>query len=1435
MNKKHFLIFFLGLMSSAVIAQRHTDKLDRGLVAIPTGSTSGSTTNLVTWRRLSNEYYDVKYNLYKNGKEVASNLTTTCYADNSNGLPTTTYQVAAVVNGAVQEKCGAVTAWTQYVYKNGNNRYATAYLDIPLATVYDRDGNDVTSHYEPNDAEMADLDGDGQLEIIIKRLNTVDAKGYDSGLVDAKGNARWIIYPQNSREFVVLDAYDVDWQTGKATLLWRIDCGPNMVSANSTEINIIAYDWDEDGKAEVVLRGADNMIVYGNDGKKQLFTIGNMSVNTRPVWYTSNEKGSSTANLAYTSTGSEYLIYMNGETGEKYQVTDYPLTRESASAWGDGSGHRSSKYFFGAPFLDGRKASLFLGRGIYTRHKMIAMNLNSKNHTWSTLWTWNCNDSSSPWYGNGYHNYIIADVDEDGRDEIVYGSMVIDDNGMGLSTTGLGHGDAQHVGDFDPYRKGLEFFGCNEDKPAMNYRNATTSELYIRRTADDDDGRALMDNFSNNYPGSQGRSVSTGLFSSVTDKEIDGLTIDWGDLNFRIYWDGDLCSEILNSPGTAKEAKVEKPGTGRLFTSSGCNMNNDSKNNPCFQGDIIGDWREEIVVRCGGNLRVYTSGIYTSYSLPMLWNDHQYRQAMVWQMMAYNQPPHLSYFLGEMEGITVAPPTLTNDGRTEVANGETITTTTDHLLMCETNNMSVSVEDGASPYLLTVNTPSWVQGHDNNNNITTETFIHTLTGGAFTGKMRLIKQGNGILELPNVTETYTGETSVWAGTLRFNGTMEKSPVWLNRHTTLETDGGVFTESITADYGSTIAVGSGGITVGTLTLNHGARLKVGIDADGTVTPINATKIVLNKKSGDAWEQYGPQYLKPVIEFTLDGTLGDGVYIIGDVGEVMGDMEQAVVLEGLDGVANPRLMAESGKLCLVVGTGESVDCPEATFAVGGYQQTADGLLPVVSINPGTFSYGGSEVTPTISATFNGETVNLTTLYSEDYEESSDVSSWTNGGGDLELATDNGKYVRHNIPNSTNNRSAYSLFDGINFTSITSYAIEFDAALTAGIDTRNTTASNTDFVVMSKGAVIPTKINVGYGYNASKCNAPGCNYLFRLNSSGTGNQTFIINESEATVTLLPSTWYHYSIDIDIVTKTATYTIIGNNGIMATGFFDLPEGTSCEAYGLFILDGRYGGNTCIDNIRIYRTDGYYVTVTEPGTLEVTTSYPGCQSATSSYMVTMLDELSTTAPEMADVNYVSVKRTLKAGEWSTVCLPFSMNSEQLSTAFGSDFRVAEFTGYNKSEGVISINFTDVTAMEANHPYIIKVTKDMTRFGVSDVAINPQNPVSSPSLNASFVGTYTASTIIPVGGLYLSSNKFWYSTGNSQSKAFRAYFDLDDKLANLDASRIVMSFGDGTVTGIADNERNYGEDWLFDLQGRRIKKTPGQGVYIRQGKKLLMK
>ena len=1197
------LIMFLAIATSA-LAQRHTDQLDRGLVAVQTGVAGNSSSNLLTWRRLTNEYFGVTYNVYKDSIKVASNLTTTSYSDPKSATYNTQYQVAAVIGGIEQKKCAAIKPWKQYVYQL-NVRCATGYLDIALDSVYSRSGINITDHYQPNDAEMADLDGDGQLEIIIKRLNTYDASTAQTGK----------LYPQESTQFVVLDAYDVDWVTGEATLMWRIDCGPNMVSMNSTEINIIAFDWDEDGKAEVVLRGADNMIVYGTDGRTQLYTIGNMSVNTRNTFDTTDGQ------YAWTHTGAEYLIYMNGQTGALYQKIDFPLKRlesgESSlnAAWGDDYGHRSSKYFFGAPFLDGRHASLFLGRGIYTRHKMIAMNLDRTTHQWSERWRWNCNDSSSPWYGNGYHNYIIADVDEDGRDEIVYGSMVIDDNGQGLSTTGLRHGDAQHVGDFDPYRKGLEFYGCNEDKPSMNYRNATTSEIYYRVTGTSDDGRGLMDNFTNLYPGSIGRSVSSSIISSVCDKPVEGMEGDsfiaWGDLNFRIYWDGDLCSEILNSPGTAREAKVEKPGTGRLFTSNGCNMNNSSKNNPCFQGDIIGDWREEFVLRCGTNIRVYTTGMGTDYSLPTLWNDHQYRQAMVWQMMAYNQPPHLSYFLGEMEGITQAPPTLTMDGRTEISNGGSITSAnTTPVILCETNDMTVSVGNGAHPEVVYVNAPSWVQGHDDNDNITTTYYTHTLTGGAFTGSTRLVKQGDGVLQLPTVTETYTGATDVWAGTLLFDGTLQSSPLWLNRFTTLVSQGGTFGGGITADYASRIIPGGenrlGTITTTTLTLNHGSRLVIDLDVSNTSSDqLNATQLVINTMTGEAWENYGPQYLKPVIEFNAQNAsaVPDATYDLGTVEAVSGSLND-LIIEGLDGVSSAALKLDEGHLWLIVGSGTNTTCPTPTFTT-----TA---LPVLTINNPSFECRGATVISALTGVFTDAEgldtdVNLyQTLYAEDYEDRSDASDWTTKYATIGFGTgdaNQGNYAIINQGSGSGPRSAYKrLYATGNdiYDHCDSYAVEFDAKL-------HYTNGNYDpnaIVLYGEGQAMPNS-NATFG---------GSNYLFRVSGGANYGRVYTVDGDAQAFTLTDAAWYHYAIDVDCVNRTVSYVISQDGTEIGNGSYAVGDNVDMRIQGFFVQLGRANSYAYLDNINIYRTDVSSFTFTEPGTLTVTASYPGCKPATAVY-----------------------------------------------------------------------------------------------------------------------------------------------------------------------------------------------------------------------------
>ena len=868
-------------MTMGVQAQRVTDKLDRGLVAVKTGGGI-----FCSWRILAEEYYDVTYNLYRNGTLVAANLATSNYTDAA-GSASSEYTVSAVVHGIEQAQCPVVKAWAS----NSN------YLEIKM------DHGSLNSTYIPNDACCADVDGDGELEILLKFDNASDA------------NNRYMPGGWNG-EYAIVEVYKLD-----GTKLWWLDFGPNMGDFQNNENNIVAFDWDQDGKAEAVMRAADGTVIHAADG--QTYVIGDASKNYR------SPSGGGGTNW-FMHDGAEYLVYMNGETGVPYVTTEYPLKRlepgetDLNRAWGDGYGHRSTKHFFGAPFLDGRKPSIFLARGIYTRHKMVALDVNPTTHELTERWRWTNNQAGSPWYGQGYHNYGIADVDMDGRDEICFGSMVIDDNGKGLSTTGLGHGDAQHHGDFDPYTPGLEIFACHEDNPGNTLRDGTTGKLYYRLTAGNDDGRSIMGNFSNAVPGAIGTSArQTGVVSAVARDAMPNMSNSNIAQNFRIYWDGDLLEETFNYiNGKNTEGAIYKYGRGLIATLAGSMTNNDTKGTACYQGDLFGDWREEVIMRtANNNIRIYTTDVPTEWRNYSLWHDHQYRNAMVWQMCGYNQPPHTSYFLGELEGITIAPPPLTMSGRTEVVNGGTVSHNGQEVITCETNDMTVAVADGATPYVYIDNAPSIVSGSApseataSSYNITYHYYTHTLTGGAFGGDTRVVKQGDGTLVLPNVVEKHKGNTDVWGGTLQFDGTLESSPLWLNRHTTLICDGGHFNGGIKADYNATIYPGGkdkvGSITATTLQLGFGSR--VVFDINGTTNDhLTVNSMTIEKKT---WPNGGgPAYDSPVFQIT--GDVADGTYILATVGTLEGHIEDIVI----EGFTDKKVVLDyaDGKVTLTVKT-------------------------------------------------------------------------------------------------------------------------------------------------------------------------------------------------------------------------------------------------------------------------------------------------------------------------------------------------------------------------------------------------------------------------------------------------------------------------------------------------------------------------------------
>lgn len=840
MKKKLLLSILMTLfLVLGTFAQRPMDKLDRGLVAIKVNNGV-----YCSWRIPGEEWYDVTYNLYRDGAKVNSTpLNVSNYTDTSGSL-TSTYTVKAMVRGVEQTACNSVSVWGQQ------------YLSIPMSNVYipmvgsnQKKSNNL---FELNDASVADLDGDGQYEIIVKRINEDFSVANDSA-------------------FTRFEAYKMD-----GTKLWQIDCGPNMVSGSNVEVNCVAYDWDCDGKAEVVLRCADGTIL--NDGTR--------------IGTTSNYRSyiTQSPNLTYMTQGPEYLLLIEGATGKLLDNISYPLPRGNASDWGDETGHRCNKFFFGAPFLDGRKPSLVLARGIYSKTIMCALDIVNKK--FQSRWS-NTTDfvtPGSPWFGQGYHNFGIADVDNDGKDEIVYGSMVVDDNGKGLYTTGLGHGDAQHCGDFDPYRKGLEIFACNEANPGANYRDAATGKILWRYTASSDCGRCMAANVSNDFDGAV--LIAGPHFHSATDNE-DKTWVNSVTQNFELYWDGDLLQETMDYT-SSKDVTTYGAGTPAIFkcngstspvfTMSGSYTNNYTKGTPCMQCDILGDWREEEIVRSSDNmsLRIYTTTAPTTNRIYTLLHDMQYRNAIEWQMCGYNQPPHESFFLGEREGILVPPPPVMTNDRKEETTSITSTDDDQHVLLCNMTGGTVTVSDGVKPYIVTVNSPK----------------DYTLTGAAFTNNMRLVKQGCGKLTF-NGNQTYSGETNLWDGITTFSGTIEKSPVWMNRFAEMNLTGSI-KRSVVEEYGAILHVAGdqvyGKASVDTLTLKRGAIIKMDLKSDGTSfnnnDTINIGKLTL--KGGCVFE-----FIQHNSASATKPAAGD--YYLGTYAAIDSTVSDSIYVEGLGGTA------------------------------------------------------------------------------------------------------------------------------------------------------------------------------------------------------------------------------------------------------------------------------------------------------------------------------------------------------------------------------------------------------------------------------------------------------------------------------------------------------------------------------------------------------
>ncbi|MBQ6890526.1 MAG: family 43 glycosylhydrolase, partial [Oscillospiraceae bacterium] len=581
----------------AASSQRQMEALDRGLVAV---KTSGGV--FLSWRLLGTESYNTTFNVYRDGKLIASNISNSTNYLDAGGSSSSSYYVRSVVSGSETTQSAAVKPWAQN------------YLDVPLQKPANVTMDGATVTYSANDATVADVDGDGAYEIILKWDPSNSQDNSKSG------------YTAN----VYVDCYELD-----GTMRWRIDLGRN-IRAGAHYTQIIAYDLNGDGKAEVAMKTADGTV----DGQGNV--IGDKDADYR------NSSG-------YILSGPEYLTLFEGKTGKELVTIDYYPERGKVSSWGDSYGNRVDRFLAGVAYFDGKTPSLVVCRGYYTR--CVIVSYEYKGGTLNREWVFDSNDSGNGDYaGEGNHNLSIADVDGDGYDEIVYGSAVIDHNGKGLYATGHGHGDALHVGDFDPDRSGLEVFQVHEETgssiESIQFRDAGTGKTIWAKKLSKDTGRGLILNIDPEfYPYvtlASGSNYHTAGGSSVTSS-ISGLGI-----NFACYWDGDLYREGLDGT-TVRKWDYNNNKVVTALSGSNVHSNNSTKSTPSLSGDILGDWREEVIWPTSDDkaLRIYTTTDITDAKLYTLMHDSQYRCAIAWQNVAYNQPPHTSYFIGP----TMATPT----------------------------------------------------------------------------------------------------------------------------------------------------------------------------------------------------------------------------------------------------------------------------------------------------------------------------------------------------------------------------------------------------------------------------------------------------------------------------------------------------------------------------------------------------------------------------------------------------------------------------------------------------------------------------------------------------------------------------------------------------------------------------------------------------------
>ena len=676
--KKILLLALFAMMGASAFSQEpntpvsQMEQLDRGLVAIP--GSSGKC--FVSWRLLGTDDENTTFEVLKNGNPIKSNIYQTTSFMAAAGKDDV-FQVATYQNGQKVDVTPEVKPWAQ------------GYLRIPLNRPEKLDGKE----YYPNDCSVGDVDGDGQYEIFLK---------WDPE--NSKDNAN-----TGYSNPVIIDCYKLD-----GTQLWRVNLGIN-IRAGAHYTQFMVYDFDGDGKAEMICKTAPG----SSDGEGKFVTEAATIDEIKNASNTTDYRNTGTVSkgLGHVLAGPEYLTVFNGMTGAAMHTIHYNPSRAgemnktsaypAKSFWNDDYGNRADRFLACVAYLDGpdQNPSAVMCRGYYTKAYIWAVDwdgteLKTKwlhasvsktqvdhydsNFT-KTTQTYSSNTGKTPYsytaWGNGNHNISVADVDGDGCDEVCYGSATIDNDGKLLYAVGFGHGDAMHLADLDPDRPGYEIMDVHEEayenKDAgigygYDIHDARTGEVISSGQRDRDTGRGLAADWDAEYRGCEFTFATQTSTYNCKGRSIYDTNPG---MNFRIFWDGDAQEELLNDITISKWDKgnistLSLAASRATGSPASCNS---TKATPCLQADIFGDWREEVILwnsTDASSINVYSSTYTTNYRVPTLMHDHVYRLGVAWQNVAYNQPPHLGYYLPDyIESFQGVEPTGIVEVQAKAASG----------------------------------------------------------------------------------------------------------------------------------------------------------------------------------------------------------------------------------------------------------------------------------------------------------------------------------------------------------------------------------------------------------------------------------------------------------------------------------------------------------------------------------------------------------------------------------------------------------------------------------------------------------------------------------------------------------------------------------------------------------------------------------------------